>query len=367
MLTAEQLDSFPDELTTLFDAYQQSVLNDIARRLAKVDMTNTAAWQMQRLLNAGAIYNNALDELSNLTGKSEQVLRKAFNKAGVKTIKFDNKIYEAAGFAPTKLTLSPAMLDVLRAGYNRTAGLMKNLIATTALSGQEAFISAGDLAYMQISTGAFSYGEVIKQAVKNVSGQGLRVINYVSGRKDQLDVAMRRAVLTGVSQTTAEIQLRHAEELGVDLIQVSAHIGARPTHQIWQGKIYSRSGTDSKYPDFVTSTGYGTVTGLSGINCRHSFYPFFPGISENAYKDLQEYEGKPVTYNGKELTFYEATQEQRKLEREIRKVKREVAALEAADTDNIAEQLKVKKLQAELREFIKQTGLVRQNAREQIQ
>lgn len=138
MLTAEQLDSFPDELITLFDSYQQSVLNDIARRLLNTDMTSTAAWQMQRLLNAGAVYNYALDELSRITGKSEQTLLKMFNKAGVKTLQFDNAIYTAAGFNPAKLQLSPAMLDVLKSGYNRTAGLMKNLVATTALSGQEA-------------------------------------------------------------------------------------------------------------------------------------------------------------------------------------------------------------------------------------
>jgi hypothetical protein len=366
MLTAEQLDSFPDELITLFDSYQQSVLNDIARRLLKIDMTSTAAWQMQRLLNAGAVYNNALDELSRLTGKSEQELLRVFNKAGVKTLQFDNSIYTAAGFTPTKLQLSPQMLDVLKSGYNRTAGLMKNLVATTALSGQDAFLSAADLAYMQVSTGAFSYTDAIRQAVKSVAEQGLKVINYASGRKDQIDVAMRRAVLTGVSQTAAELQLRHAEDMGIDLIQTSAHIGARPTHQVWQGKIFSRSGADKRYPDFVSSTGYGTATGLCGINCRHSFYPFFPDISENVYKNLQEYEGKSVNYNGKKLTFYEATQEQRKIEREIRKAKRVVETLKNSDLDYSEEQKQVKLLQAKMRDFISQTGLVRQNVREQI-
>ena len=364
MLTFDQLNTLSGPIIDILERFQLSVIRDIARRLVKLNFAS-AAWQVQRLTESGLLYEQVLEELSKLTGQSEAVLRQTFQNAGVTAIKFDDAIYRAAGLSPIPLRLSPAMLNTLMAGLEKTNGIIRNLTMTTAISAQNSFINAADLAYLQVSTGAMDYNSAIRAAVKDVANQGLSAISYV-GRKDQIDVAMRRTVLTGINQTVGKLTETRADEMGADLVQTSAHIGARPTHQIWQGKIFSRSGTHKKYPNFVEETGYGTVTGLSGINCRHSFYVFFEGISENAYKDLTEYEGKPVTYNGKEITFYDATQKQRYIEREIRKAKREASALEAAGLDNTNELAKVKSMQASMRDFIKQTGLNRQSVRELI-
>lgn len=124
---------------------------------------------------------------------------------------------------------------------------------------------------MQVSSGTMSYQQAITEAVKKVANDGLGVINYASGRQDKLDVAMRRTVLAGVSQTTGQLQMTRADQMGVDLVQTSAHIGARPDHQKWQGKVFSRSGTSKQYPGLVESKDYGTGAGLMGWNCRHSF------------------------------------------------------------------------------------------------
>jgi hypothetical protein len=348
----------------------QSVINDIARRLATSapDMARpTAAWQMQRLTESGKVYENALEELSKLTGKSEATLRAMFEAAGVKAMRFDDRVYKMAGLEPLPLNLSPAMAQVLAIGLQKTNQIMRNLTLTTANAGQQAFLNAADLAYMQVTGGAMSVDQAIRSAVKKVAADGLTGVNF-AGRTDQLDVAMRRTVLTGVNQTTAKLQTTRATEMGCDLVQTSAHAGARPTHQEWQGKIFSRSGTDSKYPDFVASTGYGTVTGLCGVNCRHSFYPFFSGISENAYNQamLDEMADKKVTYNGQELGMYEATQQQRLIERKIRYWKRQKSAMEAAGLNSTPETEAVQFYQGQMRSFIKQTGTNRQRVREQI-
>jgi hypothetical protein len=319
------------------------------------------------LTESGKVYEVALKELSQLTGRSETELRKAFEQAGVKALRFDDSIYRAAGLNPIPLNLSPAMLNVLLAGLRKTNAVMRNLTTTTALTGQEAFVSAADLAYMQVSSGVMSYDQAIRAGIKQVAGDGLSVIQY-AGKTDQLDVAMRRTVLTGVGQTTGELQTARADELGCDLVQTSAHAGARPEHQLWQGKVFSRSGTNTQYPDFVSSTDYGSITGLGGINCRHSFFPFFEGISENAYSEatVNEMNDKTVKYQGKDVPMYDATQKQRLFEREIRKAKREASALEAAGLDATQENWGVRALQAQLRDFIKQTGLMRQPVREVI-
>lgn len=367
MLSAAQIDALPDEIVELYERYQISVINDIARRLAKLPMTNTAAWQMQRLIESGKIYHNALKELAQITKRSEAELHRLFQKAGVTAMKFDDDIYRAAGLNPLPLNLSPAMIQVLAAGLQKTGGVMRNLTMTTARGAQMQFIRAADLAYIQISGGAMSYQQAIKAAIIDVAGQGINVIQY-PGRTDQLDVAMRRAILTGVNQTVGRLQTTRADEMGSDLVEVTAHIGARPEHAVWQGKIFSRSGSSKRYPHFATVTGYGTVTGLMGANCRHNFYPFFEGISERAYKEaeIKEWADKPVKYNGREMTVYDATQRQREIERKIRDWKRKAGALEAAGLDNSKELAKVKRWQAEMRKFVKQTGLSRQRFREQV-
>ena len=268
MLTPDFLDALPGPILELFEEFEQSVIEDIARRIAKLGkVTSTSAWQAQRLSESGMLYEAILDRLAELTGKSELELARLFRKAGVKALRFDDAIYRAAGLNPLPLNLSPAMVETLAAGLRKTGGIMRNLTQTTAISGQRAFEQAADLAYMQISSGAFDYNTAIKAAVRRTAEEGLKVINYASGRQDQLDVAIRRCVLTGVNQTVGVLQERRADEMNSDLVQTTAHIGARPEHEIWQGRIFSRSGAHPKYPDFVTETGYGTATGLLGINC----------------------------------------------------------------------------------------------------
>ena len=241
MLTSDQFDRLVIPITDLYEEYVTSVVNDIARRLTGLDMTNAAAYQLQRLTESGLVYENAIKEISILTGKSEAVLMETFRRAGVQAMRFDDAIYRAAGLEPLPLNLSPQMAQVLVASIARTNNLMQNLTLTTALSGQQSFIASADLAFLQISTGAFSYDQAIRMAVKDVADSGLSVIGFAR-RNDQIDVAMRRTVLTGVGQMTGELQLARAEEMGQDLVQVSAHIGARPEHQVWQGRIFSLNG-----------------------------------------------------------------------------------------------------------------------------
>lgn len=373
MFSLSDFDQISVPISNLYDRFAQTVLNDIARRLVKMNMvTATAAWQVQRLIESGKSYEFVLKELSRITGRSEALLRETFKEWGVKTVRFDNRILVKAGILPVETaSFSPAMLAVLEAGVKKTEGILRNLTLTTANTAQISFLEAADMAYMLVSHGTMSYNQAIRAAIKSAARAGVRVVEYPSGRKDQLDVAMRRAVLTGVSQTAGEIQMQNLKDFGVDLVAVSAHIGARnrgdlpENHEMWQGKVYSLSGA-AGHPNFYEWTGFGTGPGLCGWNCRHSFYPYFEGISEEFYnpKILDEYKAKKVTYRGKVMSFYEGTQVQRKIERDIRAAKREAEALGAAGMNNQEEMAEVRRLQLVMRDFIKQTGLQRQPDRE---
>jgi len=370
LLTSDYLDTLDSNILKLYYQFEDSVITDISRRLGKMSF-DSSAWQVQRLSESGMLYEDILKKLEILTGKSETELRKIFKDAGVKTMKFDDGLYAKAGLTTTPLNLSPAMSDVLTQGLAKTMGTLKNLTQSTALNSQQAFLDAVDQAYFEVSTGSMSYTQSITDAVTRISDNGLQVINF-AGHNDQVDVAVHRSVLTGVSQTAGELQISRMNEIGVDLVQTSAHIGARPSHQLWQGKIFSRSGTSKKYPPFVESTGYGTGPGLCGWNCRHSFFGFFEGLSQNAYDEatLNSYEKNTVIYQGKEISAYEATQQQRSIERSIRFWKRRESSLDAAGliyTPEGTQALnKVSYYQKVMRGFVKETGLDRQRIREQL-
>nr|MDD2956438.1 phage capsid protein [Oscillospiraceae bacterium] len=249
----------------------------------------------------------------------------------------------------------------------KTNGLFTNLTKTTANTATKQFERALDRAYMQISSGAIDPATAVKGALKSLAKQGVGSIEYPSGHIDSIEVAVRRATITGVNQTAMKMQEARADELGVDLVETTAHAGARPSHAEWQGKIFSRSGKSSKYPDFVQVTGYGSGPGLGGWNCSHSFSPYFEGAPRTYSNDLlKEYAKEKYTYNGQTMTEYDAIQQQRSIERNLRRWKRENVAMKAAGLDTTESAAKIAKWQGVQKDFIDQTGLKRQAERESI-
>ncbi len=388
MLTPDYLESVADDAISLYAELENTIIRDIARRIISAGiMTETARHQIKVMQQSGELYNEIIEEIARITKQSKQTIKKVFESAAIETLRYDDKVYELAGLNPIPLMQSPNLLQILNVGLNKTQKDISNLTMTTAQNASNEFVSITNKAYLQVTSGAFDYNTAIFNAVEEISKNGID-ITYPSGKKDKVDVAVRRAVLTGVNQTACKLQDERAEEMGCDLVETSAHAGARVTkkqdwtnHAWWQGKIYSRSGMHPKYPDFKKTTGYGKVDGLGGINCRHNYYPFFEGISKRNYTDkqLEEINNRKVTYNGKEYGEYEALQMQRKQEREIRKIKRELAGYEAiklngtnqeqinqADRKFQNKAYELKQKEKELRSFIKQTGFKRDRGRERV-
>ena len=368
MLTPKYLEQLPDAILELYAQSEMDILADMARRISTYDYWIPAAdWQAQKLVEAGIVRDDIVSIMSKMTGKSQAELRKLMQQAGSKTLATDREIYESNGLAVPTIRDSEALKNALNAGFKATNQTMKNLTKTTANTATRQFEDALDRAWMQINSGAFDGNAAIRSAIKNLSRQGIGAITYPTGHIDNIEVAVRRAVVTGVNQTCGQLQITLADEVGCDLVETTAHGGARPSHAEWQGKIFSRSGKSKKYPDFRQSTGYGTGAGLCGWNCRHSFHPFFEG-SSRAYTDdmLEDYEAKNYTYNGEKMTEYEATQQQREIERNIRRWKRENVAMEAAGLDTTESAYKIKQWQDKQKDFLTQTGLKRQVDREQI-
>ena len=369
MLSPEYIDHLPDRVVELYADLEIRILEDMARRILKTGaLTETAQWQMWRLEQIGAEREFIRYHLQRLTGKTQGEINELLAEAGEKALYYDDQIYRAAGLSPKALRDSEALQKIIKAGSDKTMRLFENLTSTTADTASRQFENALDAAYMDITSGAFSYQDAVRSAVKSLSKAGIDAIIYPSGHTDKMDVAVRRAVLTGVNQTAARIQIARADEMECDLVETTAHMGARPEHMDWQGRIFSRSGKSRKYPDFVKSTGYGTGPGLCGWNCRHSFFPYFEGLSERAYSraKLREYENKTVTYNGRTLPYYDATQQQRYLERQIRRWKREYLAMDAAGLDTSEASAKLAAWRAKQKDFLTQTGLGEDKFRSQV-
>lgn len=365
MLTYRQLNDLPRSVVRIMTEAEQSIIDDMARRIARLGkVTASTEWQLKRLEALGVEEEVIIKRLRAALGKSEQQLIALFDEAATRTLEKDDGIYKAAGYDPIPLKDNPQMQQILRVGYAEASTLLANLTRTTASTATHQFERALDLAYTQIVTGGMDYQTAIKRAVRSLAQRGLSTVHYASGHADALDVAVRRAVLTGVSQTVGKLQMQRAQEMGQDLMELTAHAGARPTHAVWQGKLVSLSGRPGYLS--LTDIGYGDPAGFKGVNCGHDWYPYFEGLSEPAYtpEQLRQYNDRTVKYDGKEMDLYDATQHQRYIERQIRRWKRESSALDAAGLDNSYARGKVSQWQATQRDFIRQTGLRRDYFRE---
>ncbi len=368
MLPPEYLAGAPDRLAALYGEVEQDILRNMAERMATYDFYIPAAQhQHQKLRAMGLLEDDIEAQLAGMSGKSRDEIGRLMQEAVKKSLTTDAAVYAAAGMGQVDPLQAAGVKRILRDGMAQTNGLFVNLTRTTANTATKQFEDALDRAWLKVSSGAFDYNSAVRTAIKDLSRQGVGAIQYPSGHVDTIEVAVRRAVVTGVNQTSAKSQLALMDELDVDLLETTAHAGARPDHQEWQGQVFCRKGHHPKYRDFVESTGYGTGAGLCGWNCRHSFYPFIEGASRAYTRDMLEgYAAKNYTYNGQKMTEYEATQQQRYIEHQIRRWKREGTAMQAAGQPTDEAAAKVAAWQGRMRDFLSQTGLKRDGAREQV-
>ena len=294
MLTPEQLAHCADDIVELYSQLEEAIVRDIARRVAKTGtMTDTAIWQAQHMQELGTLNSDILSSISKYSGKCESELKKLFEDAAITATEYDNEIYRANGLNPKSIKVSDTQLQILEAGYKKAHGNLSNLTLTTAVSSQTSFINACSLAELKATSGAFSPQQAIVDAIKQVAANGAEVI-YPSGHTDKLDVAVRRNVMTGIGQTTGQICLANAHELGCDLMEITAHAGARPSHSYWQGQVVSLSGRKGYLS--LSDIGYGSGDGFKGWNCRHDWYPYFGGTRMYDEEKLKQMDAKNIQY-----------------------------------------------------------------------
>lgn len=379
----EVLESIPEELAQLFRNLEITLLKEICSRLKISDQLNEVTVQDIKALRSHGISMEEIKKaIQKASGISEKKLDELLNDVVERNRQYYTGLIDISGvIAPDYMISDSDIAAIIR----QTKAELRNVTRSMGflvdngrimLPPAKAYQWALDNAIVQIESGAIGYQEAISNAALKLSASGLKVVNYESGQVDQVDVAARRAIMTGVNQLNQKYREQSMEYLGTDLVEVTAHLGARniqgpngwEAHTVWQGKVYrwrdKPQTSTGEYPDFEASCGLGSVTGIGGANCRHSYFPFLEGISTPVYTDDQlesmKPENRPKTlFDGKEYDDYQATQFQRKMERTVRKLKRDRAALEAAgDTDKANLALaKARTLVIKYRAFSEAAGL----------
>lgn len=382
MISPAKLDKLPTEVVSLVQELQEEIISDICRRVSKaIYLTPTAEWELYKANQLNLSYKEVNRRIAKQLKVRERKVQELYTDTVKQALKDDADIYRIAaamgklpdstGAKIDKYFRSASFSQLLSKGLQNSKGQMRNLCNSMAAEANRQLSDAMDLAHLKVISGAFSYNDAIYSAVRSLADKGITRVEYPSGRHDNADVCVRRAVLSSVNKSCCDIQLDLAKEIGSNYVEVTAHIGARPSHAEWQGQIYSLVRGDPKYPYFYDATGYGTGEGLGGWNCRHNFFPYFEGIDT-------PYHTPDFTKNEND-EYYALTQKQRGYERAVRDSKRQLAALDGArqsaedpqlramlDREFAQRSVTLKNREARLDAFIRDNDLQRDNSRVRV-
>ena len=378
----EILDSLPEELAELFRGLELTLLKQICERLNLADQLNEVTVDAMRALRSHGISQKDIEKaIRDVTGISQKKLDKLLDDVVERNQAYYTEMIDLAHVTAPAALVNADDIEAIRKQAQRE---FRNITASmgflvdsgrTMLKPAECYQWALDSAVLDVQSGAISYNEAIRSAIRQLADSGLKTVDYESGHVDQIDVAVRRAVMSGVNALNQKYRDQSAEYLETDKYEVTAHLGARnipgpkgwEAHSEWQGGVYTAE-------ELVTVCGKGDVQGIGGANCRHSYWPFVDGVMERTYTDTELEAMKPenrpkITFDGVEYDDYQAQQMQRKLERTIRKQKRRKAAFEAAGQteDATAAGARLRALNAKYTAFSKAAGLPRQIERMRVE
>lgn len=371
MFSEDEIKEVPEKIAKLFKDLEKDVMDDIVKRISKTnEISRTADWELYRVNQLSTYGKDLKKKLKKSLEYTDEQMNRLYDEIIAKGYAHDESLYKAVDVPFIPLNENKELKQLIGAIKKQTNGEFENITRTTGFvvnNGNKEqtltdyYKSLLDKATVEIATGTFNYDSTLKKVVNEMANSGLRTIDYDSGHADRIDVAARRAAMTGLRQVTGKISEDNAKALNTEYFEVSAHITARPSHALWQGKVYTKE-------QLTTICGLGTVTGLCGVNCYHMYDPFIYGVSVRRYSDddLSKMYQDTLTekeYKGKKYTPYEATQRQRTLERRMRAQDEKIRLLKSggASREDIHEvKLRREATYQEYKEFSKKMGLPEQ-------
>lgn len=396
MLTPEQIWGLASDITEIYSGVEQACIKSIVKRIqAGKNITQASVWQMKKLNDIGLLRRELIERISAETKLALPDIERLINKAVSSSRTKD--LINLSGLSQNKGQSTGALLYNIMGNKNfkrtiqrltASAKNVVNLTNTKAVQGSiRAYTTAINKAYLAMATGNATREEAVKQAVEEIGKSGIKIVDGKKQVKDNelvrkkgelyttynngslrlypLDSAIRRDFVTMVNQSTADLTISDCNDLGTHLVETSWHNGARPEHEVWQGKIFSLDPNDTRYPYFYGSLeaglpDYGNPLGICGINCYHSFSPYFEGTKKTSKEGK-----KSAEENNKQ---YEQQQVQRSYERRLRQLKREqVAYREGGYTEDAQRvQALINKTSKNYGQFLRDTGLTRVSMLERV-
>jgi len=377
MLSANELEAIPEGIMRMFRELELATMSDIVERISyNLKITSLTDWQINRVYQLGVGKEVIKRNIQRTLGLTSESIDKIYKTTLAEEYVRFKPVYQKLGESFIPYKQNKPLQQLVKGVKAQTKGELKNITQSMGFSvksatGKREFLPIADYyqktldkAATQILTGTADYNTVLKKTVREMTNSGLRTVDYASGWTNRVDVAARRAVLTGYRQVVGEINKENAEKLDTDLYEVSFHSGARPSHQEWEGGVYTMD-------ELISICGYGEVDGLMGANCYHDITPFIEGVSVRTYTDeelekMKAEENEPKEFNGKEYNAYEAQQRQRALETNLRAKREEIALLEkggASAEDIDAAKAKYRAVSDEYSKFSKSMGIPQQRDR----
>ena len=343
-MTQGEIERLSAKTENIFSELEVRIMSDIVRRIKENGISTASAdWQITRLQQLGKSREQIEKWIQEALKASGEEMDHIFSDEAYREYYGHAHAYKLADLQQIPFEQNTFLQQLIEATKQQLMGEYQNLAGSMGFALRDPatgkikssplmdyYRSTMDNAVMDIKSGAFDYSTVLNRMIAEMTRSGIRYIDYDSGHRDRVNVAARRAVLTGFRQVQAKINEQVAADLNTDQYEVSYHVGARPTHQPWQGKVWTMQ-------QLITVCGLGEVTGLCGANCYHDYKVFPPGsvrtYTDEQLEQMNKEENTPRKYHGKQYTTYEALQQQRKMEREMRAQRQRIKLLQEGSAD----------------------------------
>lgn len=341
---------------------EEEIMKDVVRRIRKAGkITSSADWQLQRYMVLGHSTEDVEAIVREAVGGSQEETSRLYSEVIEQEYVRSKAIYEQvdAYFIPFEENYELQQLTnaLMQQSNDELFNISRSLGFMVDMgNGRKVFAPLSEIyngyldnAITMMASGAFDYNTLLRKVIREMTASGLRTVDYATGHSNRVDVAARRALLTGMGQLTGQISRMNGQALGTDKYEVDWHPGARPDHAAWQGRVWT-------YQQLIDICLLGSGEGLLGWNCRHTYYPFIEGISVRNYSDewlaeMDRKEAQKVAFRGREYNTYEATQKQRQMETAMRAQRERVQLLKEGGADKDEVMLARCKYQAQLDEY----------------
>ena len=379
-MTRLELMELAEECSDVLVAMEDDLLQNIAEYLSegRADIP-TAQWKIRQLGALGKLDRENIRTIAEYSGIAADMEEIAMTRAALAAVKdmdegfgklVSDGIIEGTTVPMEETALQAAAMYSKQAKdrLNKVNTVMRYFAKTTAAAAvnkaaeivnKQQHLDTLNKAAGKVIMGTENRQTAVRQCIKEMSEKGIPAFVDAAGRQWSPEAYVNMDVRTTCSNAAHEAQFSRMNDYDIDLLEVDSHAGARPKCALDQGRIFSKSGKNRKYPAWKTSS-YGEPDGILGINCGHHVYPYIEGVSTQTYFPYDKEENDKL---------YKQKQEQRRLEREVRSAKREVSMLNSAGDKEGAKAAKdrVKRRTAAYYEYCEKTGLPRKADRLTVQ